>query len=106
MWRKIDFNGEYILYQELSGNSFNTNDYGLDSNKIYFYKLRGVKSSGDSDFSNEVNTAGIITSGDLYLPSNLTATISGASVVTLNWKDNSNNENYFSVERSFGNVKF
>ncbi|MDP2366017.1 MAG: fibronectin type III domain-containing protein, partial [Ignavibacteria bacterium] len=106
LWRKIDFAGEYILHQELSGNSFNTNDYNLDTNKIYFYKLRGVKASGISDFSNEVNTEGIITSGNLYPPTNLTATLTGTSVVTLNWKDNSDNENYFSVERSTDNVIF
>jgi titin len=106
LWRKIDFSGEYILLQELSGNSFNTNDFGLDTNKIYFYKLRGIKSSGTSEFSSEVNTAGIITSGDLYPPSNLTASISGTTVVTLNWNDNSDNENYFSVERSLDNINF
>ena len=106
LWRKIDFTGKYILHMEIGGNSFNTNDYGLDTNKIYFYKLRGVKSSGSSEFSNEVNTAGIITSGNLYPPTNLTATLSGTSVVTLNWKDNSDNENYFKVERSTGNVNF
>ena len=106
LWRKVDIGGEYNLHQEVSGNSFNTNDYSLDTNKIYFYKLRGVKASGLSDFSSEVNTAGLITSGNLYSPSNLTATISGTSVVTLNWKDNSDNENYFTVERSSDNVNF
>ena len=106
LWRKIDFSGEYNLHQEVSGNSFNTNDYSLDTNKVYFYKLRGVNATGFSDFSSEVNTAGIITSGNLYPPSNLTATISGTSVVILNWKDNSDNENYFTVERSSDNVNF
>ena len=106
LWRKIGFKGEYILLQELIGKAFNTNDYGLDTNKIYFYKLRGIKSSGASEFSDEVNTAGIVTSGDLYPPSNLTAAISGTAVVTLNWNDNSNNENYFSVERSLDNINF
>ncbi len=106
LWRKVDFGGEYNLHQEVSGNSFNINDYSLDTNKVYYYKLRGVNALGFSDFSNEVNTAGIITSGNLYPPSNLTATISGTSVVILSWKDNSDNENYFSVERSSDNVNF
>ena len=106
LWRKISFAGEYVLHQELIGNAFNTNDYGLDTSKIYFYKLRGIKSSGASEFSDEVNTAGIVTSGDLNPPSNLTASISSGAVVILNWVDNSDNENYFSVERSTDNVNF
>ena len=100
LWRKINFDGEYLLHQELSGKAFNTNDENLDTNKIYFYKVRGYKSSGFSDFSNEVNTAGIISSGDLFPPSNLTASVNGISNVLLNWTDNSDNENYFAVQRS------
>ena len=100
LWRKINLDGEYLLHQELSGKSFNTNDNNLDTNKIYFYKIRGYKSSGFSDFSDEVNTAGIITSGNLYPPTNLTANVEGESSVVLNWKDNSDNENYFAVQRS------
>jgi hypothetical protein len=105
LWRKINLDGEYLLHQELSGKSFNTNDNNLDTNKIYFYKIRGYKSSGFSDFSDEVNTAGIITSGNLYPPTNLTANVEGESSVVLNWKDNSDNENYFAVQRrSVGGV--
>ena len=89
-----------MLHQELSGKSFNTNDENLDTTKIYFYKIRGFKNSGYSDFSNEVNTAGIITSGNIYPPTDLYATLSGISNIILNWKDNSDNENYFSVQRS------
>ena len=100
LWRKINLDGEYLLHQELSGKSFNTNDENLDTTKIYFYKIRGFKNSGYSDFSNEVNTAGIITSGNIYPPTDLYATLSGISNIILNWKDNSDNENYFSVQRS------
>lgn len=106
LWRKIDFTGEYLLHKVLSGNSFNTNDDGLDTNKIYFYKVRGINGSQASDFSAEVNTKFIITSGNLYPPSNLTASISTPTSVTLNWTDNSDNENYFAVERSSDNIKF
>ena len=60
LWRKINFDGIYELDQQLSGKSNNTNDDNLDTSKIYFYKIRGYKSSGFSDFSQEINTAGII----------------------------------------------
>ena len=106
LWRKVDFTGEYLLHQDLSGNSFNTNDYGLDSNKIYFYKIRGLNGSSASEFSDEINTEGIVTSGNLYPPSNLSASILWNTTVILNWNDNSENENYFVVERSSNNIEF
>jgi len=106
LWRKDDFNGNYSLYQELSGNSFNVNVYNLDTTKIYFFKIRGVKSSRTSTFSDEVNTSGIITSGNLYPPTNLVANITGSSTIQLSWQDNSTNENYFVVERSLLNSPF
>jgi len=99
LWRKVNFEGEYLLHQELSGKSYNTNDYNLDTSKIYFYKVRGFKRSGYSDFSLEINTTGIITSGNLFPPTNLSTNVSGISSVILNWIDNSDNENYFAVQR-------
>mgnify|MGYP003416877387 FL=1 len=100
LWRKINLDGEYLLHQELSGKAYNTNDDNLDTSKIYFYKVRGYKSSGYSDFSDEINTAGIISSGNLLPPTNLSASVKGISSVILNWEDNSDNENYFAVQRS------
>ena len=100
LWRKINLDGEYLLHQELSGKAYNTNDDNLDTSKIYFYKVRGYKSSGFSDFSDEINTAGIISSGNIFPPTNLTASVKGISNVLLNWIDNSDNENYFAVQRS------
>lgn len=100
LWRKINFDGSYQLHQELSGQSNNTNDTNLDTNKIYFYKVRGIKNSGYSEFSNEINSAGIIISGNLLPPTNLVANLQGISNVILSWKDNSDNENYFGVLRS------
>jgi hypothetical protein len=106
LWRKANLEGPYVLHQELSGKSNNTNDYNLDTSNIYFYKVRGVKNSGFSDFSIDVNTAGIITSGNIFPPTNLSANVSGISNVLLNWKDNSENENYFAVQRSSANGIF
>ncbi|MBL1154156.1 MAG: fibronectin type III domain-containing protein [Ignavibacteriae bacterium] len=106
LWRKQDLEGEYLLHQKLSGTSFNTNDNGLDSNKTYYYKVRGVKSSGISEFSNEVNTSGISSTGDLLPATNLTLQILEDFSIQINWTDNSDNENYFSVERSTDNNLF
>lgn len=106
LWRKVDFSGSYQLHCELSGKDFNTNDLNLDSSKIYFYKIRGVKSSGSGEFSDEINSEGVITSGNLIPPNNLIAVVTGLQNIKLSWNDNSNNENYFSVERSTSNLIF
>ncbi len=106
VWKKIGITGDYFLLNELSGNTNNVNDYNLGPNIVYFYKVRGVNSSGISAFSDEVNTAGIYTSGNLYPPSDLSAIQTSPISVQLKWKDNSDNENYFVVERSTDNIKF
>ena len=106
LWRKVNFDGEYLLHQELSGKAYNTNDVNLDTSKIYFYKVRGYKSSEFSDFSDEINTAGIISSGNIFPPTNLTANVTGIANVRLNWEDNSDNENYFAVQRSSAGGNF
>lgn len=106
LWRRENFKDSYYLHLELSAKDFNTNDYNLDTTRIYFYKIRGIKSSGPSEFSSEVNTAGIVTSGNLYPPTKLTALVSGISNVILNWQDNSEDENYFVVERRSTNDSF
>jgi hypothetical protein len=106
LWRKVNFDGEYLLHQELSGKAYNTNDDNLDTSKIYFYKVRGYKSSGFSSFSDEINTAGIISSGNIFPPTNLTANVTGIANVRLNWEDNSDNENYFAVQRSSAGGNF
>lgn len=106
LWRKVNLEGEYLLYKQISGKSNNVNDENLDSTIIYFYKLRGFKNSGFSDFSAEINTSGTITSGNLFPPTNLIASLSGINTISLSWVDNSNNENYFAVERSSDGNKF
>jgi len=106
LWRKTEINGTYNLLKELTGNSFNTNDSNLDTNKTYFYKVRGYKNSGYSEFSDEINTDGIIFSGNLIPPTNLTGNTVNGNSVLLNWNDTSENENYFAVERSTNNLLF
>jgi hypothetical protein len=99
IWRKIGSGNPYVLHLEVAGNSNNVNDNGLDQNLIYFYKIRGVKTKGSSPFSSEVNSEGVFTSGNLEPPTQLIATPIGMWTVQLQWKDNSDNENFFAVER-------
>lgn len=99
VWRKTGFNGEFLPLKNLSPTSFNTNDQNLDPSITYFYKIRSYNDLGFSNFSNEVNSTGTGGSGSVIPPSNLIGTAFGTTKILLTWQDNSNNENYFKVER-------
>jgi len=106
IWRKINFDGVFEKYMDVSGDVFNINDENLIPENIYSYKLKGINRFGESPFSEEVNTFGVGSSGDLLPPTNLTAFTQGTEIVQLNWMDNSDNENFFSIERRTPNENF
>lgn len=75
---------------------------GLQSATTYYYRVQLYASTGPAgDYSSVVSatTLGLKPAS----PSELTATVLSATSVALNWKDNSNNETGFRVERSIGN---
>ncbi len=106
IWRKINFDGTYKEYLNVEGNVFNINDENLDPAILYSYKVKGFNQFGGSEFSDEVNTFGVGSSGDLYPPTNLIATARGTMIVRLSWTDNSENENLFAIERRQENEEF
>lgn len=106
IWRKINFDGTYQKYLDVEGNVFNINDENLDPAIMYSYKVKGFNKFGGSEFSDEVNTFGVGSSGDLYPPTNLIATARGTILVRLTWTDNSENENLFAIERRQENEEF
>lgn len=106
IWKKINFDGTYQKYLDVEGNVFNINDENLDSAVMYSYKVKGFNQFGGSEFSDEVNTFGVGSSGDLYPPTNLIATARGTMLVRFTWKDNSTNENLFAIERRQENEEF
>lgn len=99
IWRKTGSSGTFVKHKVMPANTFNTNDSNLDPNQVYYYKIRSYNDFGFSAFSNEINSTGSGSSGNLPAPTNLTATVLGTVRVRLNWKDNSTNENYFQIER-------
>ncbi len=71
----------------------NTN---LTVGTTYYYRVRAYNSSGNSFYSN-VSSDTVTSSA---APSNLTAKAGSASSIALTWKDNSDNESGFKIERS------
>lgn len=97
--RKTGFKGVYSLYRTVAGDVRNINDTGLNKDSTYYYKIRGINSVGTSPFSAEVNSDNLFSSGTLEPPTNLVAQARGTRLVLLSWKDNSQDENYFAIER-------
>jgi hypothetical protein len=106
IWKKINFDGTYQKYLDVGGNEFNINDENLDPAIMYSYRVKAFNQFGGSEFSDEVNTFGIGSSGDLYPPTNLIASARGTMLVRLAWTDNSTNENLFAIERRQENNDF
>ena len=69
-------------------------DNNLVDGTNYTYKICAINTTGSSGYSNEAS--GIT---PLNSPTELSAIYSGANSVLLNWKDNSQNETGFKIER-------
>jgi hypothetical protein len=86
--------------QSLGENATGLTDTNLTRGVTYTYRVRARGFMGLSDPSNTIEI--FIPAGTPpAAPSNLTAAMSGSSVV-LNWQDNSTNESQFQVERCQG----
>jgi len=77
-------------------------DTGLTRSKTYSYSVSAFNSGGSSANSNAATVALVVPAA----PSNLSAAVAKKDQVTLNWKDNANNETGFQVERSTDGTVF
>jgi fibronectin type 3 domain-containing protein len=71
-------------------------DTGLVTSTTYVYRVSAFNSGGTSGYSNKVSVALTVAAA----PTQLTAAVAKNGQVTLNWRDNSNNETGFQIERS------
>jgi titin len=77
-------------------------DSGLAASKTYAYRVSAFNSGGSSANSNTATVALVVPS----TPTNLTADVERHGDVTLKWKDNSDNETAFQIERSTNGTVF
>jgi hypothetical protein len=74
---------------------------GLMPGTRYFYRVRASNATGNSAYSNTADASTLPAPAAPAAPSNLSASAPSSSVrVVLTWRDNSNNETSFLIERS------
>jgi len=99
IYKKTGLMGIYTKLKDVTANSTNYNDVGLDPAIVYFYQLVAFNIKGESLPSNEVLFSGNATLGTIAAPTNLVAVAFGGRKILLTWNDNSYNENLFKIER-------
>jgi hypothetical protein len=97
IWRKQGASGNWVNYGQVGKNVTQYVDRDASKDILYFYKIRAniIYTGAFSAFSNETKTWTSI----LNPPTELKATSTSLSSVTLTWKDNANNEIGYAVER-------
>lgn len=107
IWRKSGSDTGFVKILDSPAGTFNTNDETLSPDTYYSYKVRGINQFGASPFSEAVGTSsGGSSSGQVAAPSDLQCVAVATNIVHLTWTDNSNNENYFRIDRRFSWTSF
>jgi hypothetical protein len=92
-------NADWVQVGAPGANATSFQNSGLSGGTRYYYRVRAVNSTGSSNYTTTVNA---ITLGAPPAPSELTAFGAGLDRIQLNWKDNSNVETGFIIERYNG----
>ena len=95
--RKTGAAGTYSEIVTVAANVKNYSDISLAQDTQYFYRICAFNAGGHSAFSNE--TSGTTLPDPPIKPGGLTATAASNVKINLAWKDSSNNESGFKIER-------
>jgi hypothetical protein len=96
--RKTGAGGTYAYVGNVGANITTFTNTSLTQGTEYYYRVRAYNGGNYSVYSNEANAA----TSTLAAPSNLNATATSSSQITLTWADNSSDETSFSIERKTG----
>lgn len=86
----------YVQVGMVEANTATFSDTGRSNNVTYTYRVRAYNHEGYSNYSNEVSVTTVALPA---APSGLTAKVASSSRISITWKDNSNNETGFKIER-------
>ena len=108
----------FKIERSLNGDPFNQidtvgpnvtsySDTTVAENATYNYQIRAYNTVGNSDYSDIASDmTPICPVGPPVAPTDLTAKVRGKNKIALKWKDNSNNEDGFAIERSTDSTNF
>ncbi|GAB4299989.1 MAG: hypothetical protein Kow0098_26970 [Ignavibacteriaceae bacterium] len=99
--RKI-LNGSFEVIDSVQANQNTYEDYNIDQNQIYTYRVFAFNNSGPSYYSNEFEVTTPVET--IQPPSDLIATGVNKNTALLTWQDNSFNEEGFKIERSLQQI--
>jgi hypothetical protein len=91
--------GTYSEIKTLLAGTTSYSDTGLNPNTTYYYRVRAFNSYGISSYSNEANATTMQAGNPPTAPTNLFASATSKSEISLSWSDISDNEDGFKVER-------
>ena len=97
--RKLEGGTYEIVSGTVPANTTTYSDNSIEESNKYYYRVKASNINGDSGYSNEVSVTVPPCGIPPNAPSNLTASGTSTTEVQLNFKDNSDNEDGFKVER-------
>lgn len=98
---------DFIEIDTVGANVATYHDTGLAETTQYWYQVRAYNAGGNSDYSNiasDINPSCPV--GSPVAPTDLTAKVRGKNKIALKWKDNSNYEDGFAIERRTDDTSF
>jgi fibronectin type 3 domain-containing protein len=98
--------GAFALIQTTAAGATSFSNTGLTPSTTYTYRVRAKNAGGNSGYSNEASATTPAAPTPPAAPSLLTAAAPTSDRVNLAWRDNSNNEEGFEVERKVGSGAF
>lgn len=97
IWRKVGKSGSWSKYTYLNKDETKFVDEEIVKGEVHYYKIRTRMSDSNaySTFSAEASAWAV----SITPPTELQYSIGANNTMTLTWKDNSNNESAFAIER-------
>jgi phosphodiesterase/alkaline phosphatase D-like protein len=101
-----ELGGTYAMVESTAANTTSYNDKNLNPNTIYYYRVAAYNSYGTSPYSNEANIKTPQVGNPPSAPTNLFASATSQSEISLSWTDTSDNELGFTLQRKTGSGSY